>query len=129
MTRAALLVAAEAKGKGRDRAASTGTSPTRTILAGRGHSSSVSSSSTARAGYELCSACFEKVAVDHSWAFCVSGSFTTPKELGIARRSQPKKKGLLRHVFVEKFWDFHCWTDLGARLFNVTCDPSKKLKT
>ena len=114
MTRVALLAAAGAKRKGRDRAASIGTSPTRTIL-GRGHSSSVSSSSTARAGYELCSACFGKDAIDHSWAFCVSGSFSTPKELAIARRSQPKQKGLLRHVFVEKFWDLHSWTDLGSR--------------
>ena len=119
MTRAALLAAAEAKGKGRDRAASTGTSPTRTVV-GRGHNSSVSSSSTAHAGYELCYACFGTVGVDHSWEFCVSGSFPIPKEKG--RRSQPKQKGLLRHVFVEKFWghDLHYWTDLGSRSSYVT---------
>ena len=121
MTRAALLAAAEAKGKSRGRAASTGSSPTRTIL-GRGHRSSVSSSSTARAGYELCDACFGTVGVDsdHSWEFSVSGSFPIPKEK--ARRSQPKQKELLRHVFVEKFWghDLHCWTGLGSRSSYVT---------
>ncbi|KAN0129825.1 hypothetical protein V8E53_012297 [Lactarius tabidus] len=109
-SRAALIAAAEAKGKGgRNREASS--SPTRTIL-GRSHSSSVSSTLTARTGYELCTACFERVGVDHSWASCVSGYFSTEKELGIARRSQPKQKGLLRHAFVEKFWDLHCWTDI-----------------
>ena len=122
MSRAALIATAEAKGKGRDRAASTGTSPTRTIL-GRGHSSSVSSTSTARAGYELCSACFEKVAVDHSWAFCVPGSSSISKEKG--RRTQPKQTWLLRHVFVETFWDsdLHCWKDIGALSFYVICGP------
>jgi hypothetical protein len=113
-SRAALIAAAGAKEKGgRNREASS--SPTRTIV-GRGHRSSVSSSSTVRAGYELCTACFERVGIDHSWASCVSGYFsaTSEIELGKARRSQPKQKGLLRHAFVEKFWDLHCWTDLGA---------------
>ena len=118
MTRPTLL-AAEAKGKDRDRAASTGTSPTRTVV-GRGPNSSVSSSSTARAGYELCGACFGTVAVNHSWVFCVPGSFSIPKEK--ARLSQPKQTGLLRHAFVEKVWNLH-WKDVGALSFYETFDP------
>lgn len=115
--------AAAAKGKGRNREAST--SPTRTIL-GRSLTSSGSSSSTARAGYELCDRCFEEVGVDHAWASCVNGSFSTPRELTIARRSPPKQEGQLRHAFVEQAQGPHGWIDLGAR-FSLNGMCSSKL--
>ena len=101
--------AGDEKGNSRDAPAS----PTRTIL---GRRFSESSSSTVRAGYELCATCFERVGVDHSSASDMNGSSRTtptPKELKIARRSAPKRKGQLRHAFVEKFWD-HGWQAVGA---------------
>ncbi|KAF8262631.1 hypothetical protein EI94DRAFT_1808526 [Lactarius quietus] len=105
--------AAAAKGKGRNREAST--SPT---ILGRSLGSPGSSSSlpSARTGYELCVTCFERVGIVHSWSSCVRGSFSTEKELDIARRSPPKQEGLLRHAFVEQFWDSHCWADLEQDL-------------
>ncbi|KAH9056729.1 hypothetical protein EDB87DRAFT_1779625 [Lactarius vividus] len=77
-------------------------------------SSSGSSSSTARAGYELCNMCFTKVGVDHSLVGGVDApSSPTPpqtaSELAIARRSAPKQNGQLRHAFVEQVWGFHGW--------------------
>ena len=108
--------AAAAKGKSRSREAST--SPT---ILGR----NFASGPIPRTGYELCFSCFEEVGVDHAWANCVNGSFSTPQELSIARRSPPKEKGLLRHAFAERVWDIdsHCWKDLGARFFFVICIP------
>ncbi len=45
----------------------------------------------------------------------------TARELGIARRSAPKKEGQLRHAFLEKFWDSsRGWQDLGECLLVVT---------
>ena len=125
-SRATLIVAAAAaKGKGKNREPST--SPTRTILA-RSPGSSGSYSSTARVGYELCAACFEKVGVDHSSASSVNGPYSrilspTPQERSRAQRSAPKREGQLRHVFLEQFWDVHGWQVLGAQLLSVTCTP------
>ncbi|KAH9172964.1 hypothetical protein EDB89DRAFT_2069194 [Lactarius sanguifluus] len=97
-------------------------SPTQTVLGRRigsqttlvPSSSSGSSSSTARAGYELCNMCFTKVGVDHSLVGGVDApsSPTSPQtasELAIARRSAPKQNGQLRHAFVEQVWGFHGW--------------------
>ncbi|KAI9464415.1 hypothetical protein BJY52DRAFT_816024 [Lactarius psammicola] len=98
--------AAKRKGKSRD---SEPSSPTQTILA-RGPSSSGSSSSTARGGYELCTTCFESVGVYHSSTRSINGSFSrtlspSPQERGIARRTATK-----RHAFLEQFWDHgHGW--------------------
>ncbi|KAH9172965.1 hypothetical protein EDB89DRAFT_2069195 [Lactarius sanguifluus] len=98
------------KGKGRS---SEPSSPTQTILA-RSPGSSGSSSSTVRAGYELCATCFEKVGADHSSASSVKVSYSrtlppTPQERDIARRSAPKRKGQLRHAFLEQFCDLRGW--------------------
>jgi hypothetical protein len=109
------------------------TSPTQTVL-GRSvgsqstlvpSSSSGSSSSTARAGYELCNMCFTKVGVDHSLVGGVDAPSSptlpqTASELAKARRSAPKQKGQLRHAFVEQVWGFHGWQVIGARTLVVT---------
>ena len=89
-------------------------------------SSGSSSSSTARAGYELCNMCFTKVGVDHSLMGGVSAPSSptlppTASELAIARRSEPKQKGQLRHAFVEQVWGFRGWQAIGARFLVVTC--------
>ncbi|KAI9464416.1 hypothetical protein BJY52DRAFT_1397082 [Lactarius psammicola] len=97
------------------------TSPTQTVL-GQSigsqttlvqSSSSGSSSSTARAGYELCNMCFTKVGVDHSLGGVDAPSSPTlpptASELAIARRSAPKQGGQLRHAFVEQVWGFDGW--------------------
>ena len=106
--------AAAAKGKSRNREAS----PESTIL-GR----NLASGPIPPSGYALCFSYFEKVGVDHAWASCVNGTFSTPQELSIARRSPPKEKGQLRHAYVERVWDTasHCWKDVGARFLFVTC--------
>ncbi|KAH9056727.1 hypothetical protein EDB87DRAFT_1635118 [Lactarius vividus] len=108
LTSRATLVAA----KGKDRS-SEPSSPTQTILA-RSLGSSGSSSSTVRAGYELCASCFEKDGVNHSSASSVKVSCSrrlppTAQERAIARRSSPKRKGQLRHAFLEQFWDLRGW--------------------
>ncbi|KAH9000073.1 hypothetical protein EDB92DRAFT_1790048 [Lactarius akahatsu] len=109
LTSRATLVAA--KGKGRS---SEPSSPTLTILAPRSPGSSGSSSSTIRTGYELCATCFEKVGADHFSASSVKVSCSrtlppTPQERAIARRSAPKRKGQLRHAFLERFCDLRGW--------------------
>lgn len=88
-------------------------------------SSSGSSSSTARAGYELCNMCFTKVGVVHSLMGGVDAPSSptlppTASELAIARRSEPKQKGQLRHAFVEQVWGFHGWQAIGARFLVLT---------
>ncbi|KAH9031321.1 hypothetical protein EDB85DRAFT_1959270, partial [Lactarius pseudohatsudake] len=108
LTSRATLIAAKGKGK-----SSEPSSPTQTILA-RSLGSSGSSSSTVRAGYELCATCFEKVGADHSSPSSVKVSFSrtlppTSQERGIARRSAPKRKGQLRHAFLERFCDLRGW--------------------
>ncbi|KAH9072358.1 hypothetical protein EDB83DRAFT_220538 [Lactarius deliciosus] len=109
LTSRATVIAA--KGKGRS---SEPSSPTLTILAPRSPGSSGSSSSTIRTGYELCATCFEKVGADHSSASSVKVSCSrtlppTPQERAIARRSAPKRKGQLRHAFLERFCDLRGW--------------------
>jgi hypothetical protein len=115
--------AAEEKGKNREASAS----PTRTII---GRRLSESSSSTARASYELCATCFEGVGINHSsqgWSSTRETVHTARQELSITRRSPPKK-GQLRHAFVEKIWGDHGWQVVGAQLLFVTCIPASKLK-
>jgi hypothetical protein len=115
--------AAEEKGKNREASAS----PTRTVLDRR---LSGSSSSTARASYELCATCFERVGIDHSsqgWCSTRETVHTTRQELAITRRSPPKQKGQLCHAFVEKIWGDHGWQVVGAQLHFVTCIPASKL--
>jgi hypothetical protein len=103
------------------------TSPTQTIF-GRSlgsqstlvpPSSSGSSSSLTRTGYELCAMCFEKVGRDHlpGGVECPSSPTFPPttQELAIARRRAPKQKGQLRHAFLEQVWGFSGWQDIGAR--------------
>ena len=104
------------------------TSPTQTIF-GRSlgsqstlvpQSSSGSSSSLTRTGYELCAMCFEKVGVDHSASGGVESPSSptfprTAQEISIARRTAPKQKGQLRHAFFEQVWGFNGWQDVGAR--------------
>ncbi|KAI9433566.1 hypothetical protein H4582DRAFT_1986710, partial [Lactarius indigo] len=109
-TSRATVIAEAAKGNSKSWEPS---SPTQTILA-RSPWSSGSSSSTTRAGYELCAACFEEVGADHSSPSSVKGSGSrklplTAQERGIARRSAPKTKGQLRHAFLERFWDLRGW--------------------
>ncbi|KAI9433568.1 hypothetical protein H4582DRAFT_987905 [Lactarius indigo] len=94
-------------------------SPTQTLL-GRSigsqttlvpSSSSGSSSSTARTGYELCNMCFTRVGVDHSLVGGVGApsSPTPPQTASELRRSAPKQNGQLRHAFAEQVWGFHGW--------------------
>ncbi|KAH9172966.1 hypothetical protein EDB89DRAFT_2069196 [Lactarius sanguifluus] len=108
LTSRATFIAAQGKGRSGEPS-----SPTQTILA-RSPGSSGSSSSTVSAGYELCAACFEKVGADHSSASSVKVSYSrtlppTPQERKIARRGAPKRKGQLRHAFLEQFCDLRGW--------------------
>ncbi|KAI0306089.1 hypothetical protein B0F90DRAFT_1695946 [Multifurca ochricompacta] len=60
--------------------------------------SSGSSSSSTRVGYELCAMCFVKVGSPSS-----PTAPPTPQDLAIARRSAPKRKGQLRHASWSRF--------------------------
>ncbi|KAH9975696.1 hypothetical protein BGW80DRAFT_1457279 [Lactifluus volemus] len=75
-----------------------------------------SSSSSTRAGYELCPTCLEKVGLDHSLGSVGSPSSPTfphtAEERSIARRTAPRRKGQLRHAFLEQMWGFNGWQDI-----------------
>jgi hypothetical protein len=91
-------------------------------------SSSGSSSSTARAGYELCNMCFTKVGVYHSSVGGVNAPSSptlppTASELASARRREPKQDGQLRHAFVEQVWGFRGWQVIGAPFLVMTRGP------
>lgn len=90
-------------------------------------SASSSSSSTLKEGYELCPSCIESAGVHHALeaitAVPVSnrqGSLSpsnvehdNPLSLSQWRRSAPRQKGTLRHVFSEKIWGHRGWEDVG----------------
>ncbi|KAI0035350.1 hypothetical protein K488DRAFT_83186 [Vararia minispora EC-137] len=81
---------------------------------------SLSSTSTLRSGYELCSMCIQTKGVEHSLfggmeEEDLSGKFgklNSQQELSIALRSAPHQKGHLRHAFAEKHWGPDGWQDL-----------------
>jgi hypothetical protein len=84
------------------------------------------SPSSVEGGYELCSGCVESAGVNHALEVNLApgtspgrgnSSPSSPEDAQRALsqwlRSAPKKKGQLRHAYIEKVWAHRGWEDVG----------------
>jgi hypothetical protein len=73
-------------------------------------------------GYELCANCIQSMGVMHaieptegsSSSSEIGGSPDSPDALSAMRRSAPKRKGKMRHAYLEKYWAGTSWMDVGT---------------
>lgn len=83
--------------------------------------SGLDSSRSKAEGYELCPNCIQFMGVLHAVEGTeggVSGSEggstpESPDALSAMRRSAPKRKGNMRHAYLEKYWAGSSWQDVG----------------
>lgn len=72
-------------------------------------------------GYELCGNCIQSVGVNHALESLMDPGSSpspgdwppSPEEALQLRRTAPKKKGQLRHAYLEKIWGLRGWDDVG----------------
>jgi hypothetical protein len=93
------------------------------------------SSSSANDGYELCMNCIHHMGIIHAVEGTVApspssssdgmqspGGAATAEDVSNAisamRRSAPRRKGLIRHAYMEKIWAGTQWTSVGTLLSN-----------
>jgi hypothetical protein len=76
-------------------------------------------------GYELCSNCIQFMGISHAIEGTVAPSENSHmyppspdnnSAISLMRRSAPKRKGLIRHAYLEKMWAGNCWKEVGEFL-------------